>query len=57
MKKEYDNPREIELKRSDFRTNTLGEDEFDFVLGDLGVPSTEVDKVDFITLRVVEIDY
>ena len=49
--------KKIELMRSHFIRNSLGEDEFDWYLSELGVPEEKRDDIDSITIEVMDVDY
>ena len=47
----------VTLMRSFFKTNSAGDDEFDYVLSELGVPEEEREDIDEVEIRVEEIEY
>lgn len=44
----------IELMRNHFITNSLGEDEFDWYLSELGIPENEREKISSVTIDVLD---
>ena len=42
----------IELQRHHFITNSLGENEFDWYLSELGIPEDERDDIDYVEIEV-----
>ena len=49
--------KKIELQRSHFITNFVGENEFDWYLSELGIPEEDRDDIDSITIEVAGIEY
>ena len=49
--------KEITLERGHFITNTLGENEFEWYLRELGVSDEDIDDIQSITITVDSFDY
>lgn len=46
----------IELMRYHFITNSLGENEFDWYLSELGIPEDKREKISSITIEVLDFE-